>query len=468
MSPATRRVTREELVLALAMVALLGLVVVLSAVGQARVARPLFMLGALAIAVPARRRSPWLYLSASLWVWLTTAFVRRMLEWRSGFDALDIVLVTPNLVALLIVPDILSSRGLLARRGAGSALLLAACLAYGLFASFVRGDLLAGAIAAADWLVPLLYLFLFVCHAARIGEAERHFEVCMTASLLFVVPYSLYQYFAMPEWDAMWMLGSGIGSIGVPLPMGARVFGPLNQPGLLAVWTGICLVLLSHFRNRVLLLLTPFLVLLQALAMVRSVYGSVVLAAIVGALAGRGGFGRLAWVALLAGGSIYLGVAVLDPEVTDKIGVRLQTLQRLSSDDSAQARALIYAQTPQLIDDNPFGLGIGGQGRGNVGRDGRDIGTVNIDSGPLSVFLALGWIAGTLYIFAILLLQCRVLPVGRRRSTPVASAMAAAAICPLGTFPFINILGFSAVLLWICLGYALAVEIRATTPAAAP
>jgi hypothetical protein len=254
-------------------------------------------------------------------------------------------------------------------------------------------------------------------------------------------------------------------SIGVPEPMGARVFGPLSQPGHLAVWIGTCLVLLPAFRSRLLLALAPLLILVLALTMVRSVYGSVVLALAVGALAGRGtgGFARLAAVALLAGG-VCLGMAVLEPQVLGRIGTRLQTLQNLSDDDSAKGRALLYAQTPGLIDDNPFGTGIGAQGRGNaVHRTA--VGTVNIDSGPLSVFLALGWGAGALYIFALLLLQCHVLPVGRRRDAPLATAMAAAALCPLGTFPFINVLGFSAVVMWTCLGYALAVEIRAATPA---
>jgi len=459
---------RDEILLALAMAALLALVVALSVAGQARVARPLFMLAGPTLAMLARRRSPWLYLSATLWLWLTAAFVRRMLEWRGGFDATDIVLVTPNLATLPIVADILDCRGLLTRRGAGYALLPVACLSYGLMASLVRGDLLAGAIAAADWLVPPLYLFLFVCHARRIEEAAPHIELFVTASLLVVVPYSLGQYFLMPDWDAKWMVASGMGSIGVPEPMGARVFGPLSQPGQLAVWTGTCLVLLSAFRNRLLLALVPGLILVLALTMVRSVYGSVVLALAVGALAGRGGaggFGRLARVALLAGGGVWLGLAVLEPQVLGQIGTRLQTLQNLSDDDSAKGRARLYAQTPGLIDDNPFGTGIGAQGRGNAVHS-TAVGTVNIDSGPLSVFLALGWGAGALYIFALLLLQCRVLPVGRRRDAPVATAMAAAALCPLGTFPFINVLGFSAVAMWMCLGYALAVEIRATTPAA--
>jgi hypothetical protein len=155
---------------------------------------------------------------------------------------------------------------------------------------------------------------------------------------------------------------------------------------------------------------------------------------------------------------------VLSPQVTDQIALRLATVQNLDTDNSAAERAKIYAETPKLIDDNPFGVGIGAQGRGKAADAGRGAvnNTINIDSGPLSVFLALGWVAGPLYILGMGLLQYRALGIGRARNSPVAAAMAATAIVPLAMFPFINILGFSAVVLWMCLGYALAVDIRAT------
>jgi hypothetical protein len=457
------RAVREQTMLALAMAGLLAVVAALSTVGAGTVARALFMLAALVFAVLTRRRSPWLYLTATLWFWLTTSFVRRIGEWHGGFNATDIVLATPSLMAMPILSDMLRTPGLLKRPGIGYAMLPFACVAYGMFVSFVGGDLLAGCFAAIDWLVPLLYLFLFICHAERIDEAQAHLSTFLGLGMIFLVPYSLYQYFLMPDWDAQWMIQSGMGSVGHPLPMDSHVFGPLNNPGYLAVWLGTCLVLASHFRSRLLVLATPFLFLLLAITMVRSVWGSVLLAMLAGALAGRGGFGRLLLIVLLAGASLYGGLAVLSPRVTDQIALRFASMQNLDSDDSAGVRAQIYAETPKLIDDNPFGVGIGAQGRGKAADAGRGaVNTINIDSGPLSVFLALGWVAGPLYILGMGLLQYRALGIGRARNSPVAAAMAGAAIVPLAMFPFINILGFSAMVLWMCLGYALAVDIRAT------
>jgi hypothetical protein len=260
------------------------------------------------------------------------------------------------------------------------------------------------------------------------------------------------------------MVNSGMGSIGKQVPMGSRLFGSMNNPGMLAVWLGTCLILLGHFRNRLLLALIPLVLLLLAIGQVRSVYVSTLLAGAIAALTSRGGFARLVWVLLAAGATFYVAVAVLDPQVTDQIVARMQSIRNLNADNSAQERRRLYAATPKLIAENPLGVGIGAQGRGQAARAGRDVDTINIDSGPLSVFAALGWVAGALYVAAILLLQLRVLGIGRRCNSPAASAMAAASVCTLGIFPFFNIIGFSSVVMWTCQGYALAVEIHAMSP----
>jgi hypothetical protein len=453
--------TRDELILAASVGGLLLLVTMLSMVGAGVIARPLFMISAMAFATVAKRRSPWLYLNATLWFWLVSSFARRIIEWRSGFNPADIVLVTPHLMTMLILPDLLNTPGLLKRRGIGYAVLLTACVFYGMFVSFVRGDVIAGLFSATDWVMPLLYLYFFICNARRIDEAEGHLAIFLPVSLLFVVSYSVYQYFQIPDWDAQWMVASGMGTVGYPLPMGSRVFGPMANGGILSIWSAMCVVLLGHFRTRLLLLVAPFLFLVVVLCQVRAVYGSLTLAVIIGALIGRGGFTRLISIIVLAGISGYGGITALDPTVIDQITTRLQTFENLKSDDSAQVRGMIYAETPRLINDNPFGIGIGAQGRGNVSQDSKDAMSTNIDSGPLSVFLGLGWVAGPLYLFGMMMLQVRAFLIAKRLpNEPMASTMAAAAIVPLATFPFINILGLGAVFLWICYGYVLALEIR--------
>lgn len=459
---------QDEVMLAFAYLGVVVLMIAMSFAHLGSVARPLYMVIGIVFAMVAKRRSPWLYVNATMWFWLFTPFVRRIIDWHAGFSTLAVILVTPNLMAMLMTPDIFTTRGLFKRPGIGYAMILAGCVVYGLFLSFLQGNIFGGALSATDWLVPLLYLFYFICKAEHIDEWEAHLGPFLTMSLVLLVPYGLYQYFLIPPWDALWMIGSGMGSVGNPIPMGSKVFGPLNAPGILAIWCGTSMVLLSYFKNKILLAVAPPLLLLILLGQVRAVYGAVTLALVVGAFTGRGGFGRLAIIVVLAGLSGYVGASIVNPKSIDQITKRFETLGHLSSDGSAIERAHLYSLIPDAIENNIFGTGIAGQGRGRAAEGGREITTLNIDSGPLSDLLALGMFAGSLHIIAMLLLQIRVFALSRRWRSPFASIMAAGALSVYATYPFLNILGFVGVILWICIGSVIAMDVRRSLPASRP
>ena len=48
--------------------------------------------------------------------------------------------------------------------------------------------------------------------------------------------YALYQFVAIPPWDAEWMRNVEMTSIGLPEPFAVRVFGTLHAPGVLAMF----------------------------------------------------------------------------------------------------------------------------------------------------------------------------------------------------------------------------------------
>jgi hypothetical protein len=452
----------QELALAACFLMLVAVAAGMGMVGAGSLARPMYILSGVGIAYVTRRMSPWLFLFAVYWFWLITPFVRRVVEWHSGFSTGDMILVTPALMSMFIAVDLMNAPGVFRRPGIGYALTLTVCALFGLFVSFFKGDVVPGLLSGVDWLIPLLYLYHFICHADRIDEVEPHLATFLTLSLLVVVPYSLYQYFEMPEWDAFWMINAGMGSVGNPLPEGSRVFGPTGSPAYLAIWCGTSVVLLSHFRNKTLMLLSPLLFFLVALTMVRAIYGSMSLAILVGIVfVGRARFGQLIAIILICGSLAGVSASALYPGTFDKIAARFTSVESLSSDDSAAARRGVIAQAPKLIADNPLGVGIGGQGRGKTA--GNDASTgYNIDFGPLSVYIGLGWIAGTIYVLTMGLLIVRCLSVARHCRSPVGATMASAALVTAGCFPFINILGFGGVVLWTCLGYVLAINIHET------
>ena len=48
-----------------------------------------------------------MYLTLTLWFWTLTPFIRRVIDYRAGFDAMNVILVTPNLMALFMLQDLL-------------------------------------------------------------------------------------------------------------------------------------------------------------------------------------------------------------------------------------------------------------------------------------------------------------------------------------------------------------------------
>jgi len=450
-----RTPARRQWALAALYFALLGVVAALT--HAAGIAKPLYLLAALAAGIVTWRLSPWLHVTAMLWFWLGTSFVRRLMEWHAGFNTASIVLVAPLLMALPIFWDILTTRGLLKRHGMATPLVLLACIFYALFVSFCQGDILAGLLAATDWLFPLLFLFLFAVHAERVGELEAHLAAFLPLAVLPVAAYGIYQWANMPDWDGQWFVESGLGTVAYPLTPGNRAFSTLNNAGFLAAWCGVGIILLSYFRSALGVVAAACALIALALAQVRSVYFSTLIGIVASGFLGRGGLARVAVLAMLGAGLLYAAAEAADPVATDQIVSRFTTVKNLGTDESAQARVEILEAIPGMIAKNPLGTGIGAEGRGRAATAGQ-VDTANIDNGFLAILLAMGWLVGPIYIFAIFWLALKTIITAKASGSALAGTLAAAALVPLGMLPFIYFNGLAGVLLWSCLGYALALE----------
>src|SRR6185437_7887088 len=186
--------------------ALVAFVTALALVHLAVVARPLFVLGAFLLAVRAIRKSPWEYLTLSLWIWSIAAFVRRLIDYYGGFQGQSIVLLTPNVLAILMIPSLLTSEQLMKRRETIPGLLLLVPVLCGLAVSFFKGEIFPGMIACIDWVIPLLYYFYLIEQIPRILEGEAHLKAFVPLNLAVVGLYGVYQCFDVPAWDMDWVI----------------------------------------------------------------------------------------------------------------------------------------------------------------------------------------------------------------------------------------------------------------------
>lgn len=428
--------------------------------GSGIAARAFFVLASIAACVYYIRKSPWLYLTMTLWLWSTTALVRRLIDYHAGFDPVNVILGTPEFVSLLMVWGILNSRELMRHRETIIGLFIAVPILYGIGVSFVEGQIVAGIISSADWIGPPLYYFFVIAHWRRIREFEPVLTKFLAINIACVASYTIFQFVTAPPWDTAWLVNSALTGVGSPEPFQMRIFGTLNGPGILADWLGFALLLFLHFKNRITPLLVPVCAMLVILSYVRSEAGAVLASYVVAALLGRGGIFKMLLFGTV-GVVISLSViSVVLPEVNDMIVQRAQSVQDLDQDTSADVRQSIYANTPRLIAAAPWGLGIGAIGRGAVSKQDNDDLQI-IDSGPLAVYLPLGWVAGTIYFLGIILMAAQSWSAARATRSGAAIAVTAATISQVMLLPFYNVLGLDAMLLWLFSGYAAAIGMEA-------
>jgi hypothetical protein len=432
--------------------------ILLAMIHLAALARPLYVVAAFWLALRYRRQSAFAYVTLTLWFWSLSPFVRRVIDHFGGFNVTNIVIVTPNILCGIMIWDMVTGRGLLRRREAALGAIALACVTYGLIASFARGEVVPGLISAADWFCPLAYFFFFLSHVDSIDEAEKYFGAFVPLNTAIVVAYGFYQYVNPPPWDVQWVIDTQLTNIGVPVPFGLKPFSTMNDPGLFAVWLAAVLLLSLHFRNALTVVTLPAALLLLPLTLVRSVTASAVLGFALAVLLGRGRMARsglLVIVMVVGAGGI---LTLLDPRSGATLVKRFSTIENLGNDQSARTRAEIYASAPAMIATHPMGLGIGALGRGALASDAE--GYPVMDSGPLAIYLALGWFAGTLYMLAFFGITAQALKAALDSRSPAALALAAVAVSGVSVILFTNVVGLQGVPIWLASGYAIAIDIR--------
>jgi hypothetical protein len=214
-------------------------------------ARPLFLIGAAAVAWLAWRTAPSLHVEMAVFFFAIAPFVRRIIDFGCGaYDETSLVLAAPLIVILLPAIDVLKSLFTFRRMRDEIVpfLLAAACILWGFAISSTSGRLFEGMAALLKWFAPLVY-GLWALEAAQrnpsvIRSAARAFRISVPVLGL----YGIYQYIAPPDWDQMWMYFSRLSSIGYPEPYQVRVFSMLNSPASYAVFAG-CGLLVFAFEG---------------------------------------------------------------------------------------------------------------------------------------------------------------------------------------------------------------------------
>ncbi len=379
-------------------------------------------------------RRPIGYIHFTLWTWFLAPLIRRLIDWRFGFEDQSLVLLAPCLVTSIAALTLLREREKFAGLDTTPFMLCIAGVTYGFCVGVVRAllhvtaedSLPSAAYGLLTWLTPIFFGLHLYLHW-RDYEAQRD---AIQRSFLFAVLllglYGIFQYVNPPAWDRAWLEGLPGGyenaSFGRPFPYEIRVWSTSNSPGTFATVLLAGLVLLSGVRSRIkpLILTAGFFAML--LSMVRTAWLAWVVAIAILATSYRGAKLRnfVLGIFLLP---LFALPVLFNSQIRDNISDRLSTMNDLGHDDSMNDRRMMYRVVTGELTHNPAGIGL--RNSSALEFDG-----YVLDSGFLQAALMLGFAGSAVFAIGIGIATFRVTMRGAtRQSMPYGTgALAARAI----------------------------------------
>lgn len=333
------------------------------------------------------------YLGFTMWVWMLTPFYRRLADVHGGYTDASLVMLAPIAVTACCGLGIANNF----RHGAPKALWpyvgLMLVLIYGFFSGALQNGLPAATLAVLNWALPILFALHILTAPEDAGEKARQVMLTMVWGGLVIGAYGLIQYLILPAWDAEWMRGSALESIGVPIPRMVRVFSTLNSPGPYAQFVSAAALIAIATRSRMRWGAIVFSLIGLLLSLVRAAWGSWAIALVMlffwSNIRQKVAFAATALAAILV-----LTPAIAFSPLGETINARFATLSNTSSDTSYLERVDLYRRFSSTALSSIAGVGLGRTGVISARLSGQNPGAIdatnNIDSGVLEIFYTFG------------------------------------------------------------------------------
>ncbi len=432
----------------------------LAAAGQAAILRIAIPACATLTGLALYFRRPIGYFHFTLWTWFLIPLVRRLVDWRFGFQDHNLVLLAPLLVSAIGGLTLLRERQRADPVRLTPFFLCFAGILYGFAVGLVRWRLHASEGASPgeivyglfDWLAPLLFGLHLFLRWPMYEEYRDALQKSFVWAILLLGAYGIYQYVRPPIWDTLWLehIISDLGeeASGRPEPFQIRVWGTMNSPGPFANFLMAGLLLLFSVRSRIKPLATgagysAFLLTLVRTSWLGWLVGLAVLA---GSSNGRQIRRLLLSLVLLP---VLVSPLMLNPQIATVVTDRLQTLQNTRQDESFQDRSEEYRVLLTSLAADPSGEGLSNAEffHGYI-----------MDSGIIRLLYYCGWTGAALFLAGIALCV-RSMPSGGNSADPIAPIYRAVVIALILELLSGNtFVGLSGIILWTFIGLSLGLQ----------
>lgn len=434
--------------------------VLLVLVGRPELLMYYYPLSAFGVGIWLYAVAPKMYIGFTLWIWFLTPFMRRLVDYEAGmFNPTNPVMLAPLLVTVVSGVSLFRYGSRFQSRSFFPFVLLLCGIGHGYVVGAVTVGIQSATFAALSWILPLFFGLHIAFLWRQYPALTSILRTTVTWGLLVMGSYGLYQFFAGPPWDMMWLDESNMWlTMGRPEPMQFRVFSTLNSTGPYAFV--VCAILLLLIQGRggwtKLALIPGYITFL--LTLVRSAWmGWIVGVTFLVFWRLQGRLRKRLLGVLIA--TILLGVPffALSP-ASQNVAQRAQTFTNLEKDASFRARAGIYTRGAKQVLMTPLGYGLGSFGVAAKLSKGE---VVSFDSGVFDVLFSLGWLGSLCYGvgIALLLRQTVFAPDLTDTFEPFLHAVLIAFLFMLLSInQFAGVMGM---MFWTALGLALAARLHA-------
>ncbi|WP_408414720.1 glucose-6-phosphate isomerase [Paraburkholderia strydomiana] len=386
-------------------------------------------------------KSPARYIGFMWWLWFLSPEVRRLADWSKGsFTPTSLIQVAPLAVTMISALSLVRYYRLLGQRRGLPVLLILLGLVYAYLVGVVSSGPLAATYDLANWLYPILIGFHIMANTRQYPQYRDTIVNTFIWGMLVMGGYGLIQFFIMPQWDALWMLGSQMNSQGDPVPMGVRVFSTMNSSGPFAFAMMGAMVYVMAATHRVRWVAAALGFFSFALSLVRSTWGGWIIALLIQLIKSN----NKVRVRIVASAVLLAGLCVpllaVGP-VAERMQARLSTIVNLNDDQSYAARNEFYATFAKTAFTDVSGEGMGATGTSTkLSNDGGQLGQYgNFDSGVMNIPFVLGWPGTLLYMSGIVWLLTRaVLASFRLRNDKYVSACLSLCLATFAMLVFTN------------------------------
>jgi hypothetical protein len=423
--------------------------------GGGKILRLGFPVGAFAVGAFLYNRYPILYTGFTWWIWLLTPLVRRLVDYRNGWDAQPLILLAPFLVTLCTIVTFLRYLPKASRQGGLPFVIAGVSVFYAILVGLIQGSPVSVIRSGLDWLSPVLFGFHLFVNWRDYPHYRQNMQRTFLWGVLVTGAYGVVQYLIAPEWDRFWLINSEMITAGKPEPFQIRVWSTLNGPGIFGSFMIAGLLILFNGKGAFYVPASIAGYLAFLLSLVRSAWGGWFAGLITLLVSLKASLQMRLVMTILVMAMCIFPLTAIEP-FSEIINTRLQSISNLQEDDSARGRLEIFQRDLNLALSSTLGSGIGAGV--TVKKDG-SLERVAFDNGFLETLFTLGWFGAIPYLTGLLLILFKLFQHSEANFDPFVSTARAISIGLFLQLPFGNsFIALPGVIFWSTLGLGVAAQ----------